>query len=513
MATTNTLKHISDKSEYKTFDPAGTSFPSTVTNVQDALGALAPIAIDGFIPEATFTNPGIIRLATEQEVIDGLGNNTAVTPETLKARLAIPTQATETYVGITRYATNAEAIAGTVSTAAIVPSSLKASIDNTFNTRTSTEDSNGVIKISTQPAALAGTDDTTAMTPLKVSLAIGKATAALPTYSTATTTVQGIVKIATPAEVQQGTMNDGVTVSPFGLKQLVSTQSQNGLIRLATPSEAAAGSNSNVALSPSTLLSRTGTTGRLGVVKLTTTVGSGDGNTALAYNANVISTNGGTINGTLNINGTLRRNGQDVVTRNELKDSVPIGTIIMWGGHRHNVPAGWELCDGGVSVDQGFRDVVSNKWGATGAKPDFRGLFPRGANNTDSPYMAEWETNVNIRNAKGTDSKGKPRLGQGVGSYGHGTVQAQQLRFHKHAGGFGEQDNAGAFGNTARSNYAGTRKGLDWDNRSYFTNEGYEVDDYGIRDFRTTLNSDGLIGNESRPWSMSIFFIIKVAHR
>lgn len=510
MTTTNTLKHISDKSEYKTFDPAGTSFSPEVTNVQDALGALAPIAIDGFIPEATVAVPGIIRLATEQEVIDGLGNNTAVTPETLKARLAIPTQATETYIGITRYATDAEAIAGTVSTAAIVPSSLKASIDDTFNTRTSTEDRNGVIKISTQPAALAGTDDTTAMTPLKVSLAIGKATAALPTYSTATTTVQGIVKIATPAEVQQGTMNDGVAVSPLGLKQLVSTQGQNGLIRLATPTEAAAGSNSNIALSPSTLLSRTGTTGRLGVVKLTTTVGSGDGNTALAYNANVISTGGGTINGTLNVNGTLRRNGQDVVTRNELKDSVPIGTIIMWGGQTGNIPSGWEICDGGNVGDAGFRNVVGGKWGATGNKPDFRGLFPRGSNSSNDGAMKEWETNINIRNAKGNDSKQKPKLGQGVGSYGHGTVQAQQLRFHKHAGGFGEHDNAGAFGNTVRSNYAGTRKGLDWDNRSYFTNEGYEIDGAGNRDSRTTLNSEGLIGNESRPWSMSILFIIKV---
>ncbi|UHS65102.1 hypothetical protein [Escherichia phage P896] len=510
MTTTNTLKHISDKSEYKTFDPAGTSFSPEVTNVQDALGALAPIAIDGFIPEATVAVPGIIRLATEQEVIDGLGNNTAVTPETLKARLAIPTQATETYIGITRYATDAEAIAGTVSTAAIVPSSLKASIDDTFNTRTSTEDRNGVIKISTQPAALAGTDDTTAMTPLKVSLAIGKATAALPTYSTATTTVQGIVKIATPAEVQQGTMNDGVAVSPLGLKQLVSTQGQNGLIRLATPTEAAAGSNSNIALSPSTLLSRTGTTGRLGVVKLTTTVGSGDGNTALAYNANVISTGGGTINGTLNVNGTLRRNGQDVVTRNELKDSVPIGTIIMWGGQTGNIPSGWEICDGGNVGDAGFRNVVGGKWGATGNKPDFRGLFPRGSNSSNDGAMKEWETNINIRNAKGNDSKQKPKLGQGVGSYGHGTVQAQQLRFHKHAGGFGEHDNAGAFGNTVRSNYAGTRKGLDWDNRSYFTNEGYEIDGAGSRDSRTTLNSEGLIGNESRPWSMSILFIIKV---
>ncbi|QAU03635.1 short tail fibers protein [Escherichia phage AnYang] len=508
---TNTLKHISDKSEFKTFDPTGSNFDPSITNVQDALASISAIGVTGNIPSASETEQGIIRLATQQEVIDGTDTFSAVTPATLKGRLDIPTQATETYVGITRYATNAEAIAGTETQAAIVASSLKATIDYTFTNRLATENTTGVLKISTLPAALAGTDDTTAMTPLKTAQAIGAATSALPTYASATQTTEGIVRIATNAEVANGTLTNGVAISPSGLKSLTSTQGRAGIIRLATPQEASAGSDSNIALSPSTLLSRTGTTGRLGVVKLSTTVGSGDGNTALAYNANVISTTGGTINGTLNVNGTLRRNGRDVVTIDQLKDSVPIGTIVMWGGQINNIPAGWAVCDGGNSGEQGFRNVVGSKWGSTGARPDFRGLYPRGANQTNDGGLKEWDANVRIRDAKGNDAKGKPKLGVGCGSYGHGTVQAQQLRFHKHAGGFGEHDNAGAFGNTVRSNFAGTRKGLDWDNRSYFTNEGYEIDGSGSRDSRTTLNSEGLIGNENRPWTMSILFIIKVA--
>jgi hypothetical protein len=511
---TNTLKHISDKSEFKTFDPTGSNFDADVTNVQQALSQISRVGITGVLPDATEDVKGIIRISTEQEVLDGNDRFSAVTPATLKARLAIPTQATETYVGITRYATNAEAIAGTVTDAAIVASSLKATIDNVFTVRTANENANGVLKISTTPAALAGTDDTTAMSPLKVSQAIGAATAALPVYSTATQTTEGLVRIASGPEVAAGTLHNGVAISPLGLASLTSTQGQRGIIRLATPEEASAGNDSSIALSPSTLLSRTGTTGRVGVVRLTTEVGNGDGNTALAFNANVLSTNGGTIHGALQVNGGLnannylRRNGVDVVTHDQLPDNVPVGTIMMWGGYAGGVPAKWRACVGGNYQGQAYLNAVGAKWGNWGDIPDFRGLFPRGANQTDDWGQRDWEVNGHIAAARGTDGYGKPRLGEGVGSFGTGSVQAQMLRYHKHAGGFGEHDNYGAFGNSASSNFVGTRKGIDWDNRSYFTNEGFELP--GGRDAHTTLNAEGLVGNETRPWSMSILFIIKV---
>ncbi|AZV00958.1 tail collar fiber protein [Escherichia phage vB_EcoM_005] len=439
---TNTLKHISDKSEFKSFDPTGSNFPPDITNVQEALATISLIGVTGNVPSATETSQGIIRLATTQEVMDGLDAYSAVTPATLKARLDIPTQATETYVGITRYATNAEAIAGTEPQAAIVATSLKAVMDYTFENRLSTENATGVIKISTTPAALAGTDDTTAMTPLKVSQAIGAATAALPVYSTATTTNEGLVRLATNAEVGNGNLSVGIAISPAGLATLTSTEERSGIIKLAGWDMVSNGTDHTAAVTPASLLARTGNTGRIGLVRLSTTVGQGDGNTALAYNANVISTSGGEIWGTLNVNGALRRNGVDVVTHDQLSDSVPVGTICR----------GW--------------------WGAI---PDFRGLYPRGANMVGG--YSEGEVNPHIAGNRGEDGKGKARLGNGVGSFPQSSVQAQALRYHKHAGGFGEHDNAGAFGNTA----------------TY-----------------TTLNSEGLIANETRPWTMSVLFIIKV---
>ncbi|MCO0615445.1 hypothetical protein M8756_19445, partial [Lutimaribacter sp. EGI FJ00015] len=125
---TNTLNHISDESKYKTFNPAGTSFPANITNVQSALAALKPIAVNG-VPDATETVKGIIRIATQQEVNDGDSANTVVTPKTLKERLGNP-QASTTVIGLTRYATTAEATAGSIGNAAVVPTGLKASIDN-----------------------------------------------------------------------------------------------------------------------------------------------------------------------------------------------------------------------------------------------------------------------------------------------------------------------------------------------------------------------------------------------
>ena len=505
---TNTLKHISDKSEFKSFDPTGSNFPPDITNVQEALATISLIGVTGNVPSATETSQGIIRLATTQEVMDGLDAYSAVTPATLKARLDIPTQATETYVGITRYATNAEAIAGTEAQAAIVATSLKAVMDYTFENRLSTENTTGVIKISTTPAALAGTDDTTAMTPLKVSQAIGAATAALPVYSTATTTNEGLVRLATNAEVGNGSLSVGIAISPAGLATLTSTEARSGIIKLAGWDMVSNGTDHTAAVTPASLLARTGNTGRIGLVRLSTTVGQGDGNTALAYNANVISTSGGEIWGTLNVNGALRRNGVDVVTHDQLSDSVPVGTICMWGGNEGNIPGKWRACVGGTYTGGAYLNAVGGRWGWWGAIPDFRGLYPRGANMVGG--YSEGEVNPHIAGNRGQDGKGKARLGNGVGSFPQSSVQAQALRYHKHAGGFGEHDNYGAFGNTANSGYVGTRKGLDWDNRSYYTNEGFETTDPWNRDGHTTLNSEGLIANETRPWTMSVLFIIKV---
>lgn len=512
---TNTIAHISDDSKYKTFDPTGTSFPANIKDVQAALAAIKPIAVDG-IPDATPTVKGIIRLATQQEVDEGINSNTAVTPATLAIRLAKPA-ATETVAGITRYATLAEAKAGTINNAAIVPTTLKGTLDEAFTVRTSTESRFGVIKISTQAAALAGTDDTTAMTPKKVLAAINAATAKIPTPQTATETVSGISRLATAAETAAGTSRSGLAVSPFGLASMRSSPSAFGIVKGTTNAEVLAGTINNQYVSPASLLGRTGGVNRLGLVKLTTTAGSGDANTALAYNADVVHLRGGqTINGALSISGNFRAaridmssgfiNNQQIVTTNMLVDDVPVGCIMMWP--TDSLPNNkWRFCHGGTLPKASYptyHATVGTRFGGdanNAGVPDMRGLFVRGSGR--SSHMSARD---------GKDSKGKEGLGYGCAGAGTGQVQTQQNRFHKHESGWGErrERNWARNGATVGVGHFGSHS-ADWDNYKYFTNDGREVEAVNARDSFATMNTEGLMGWENRPWNMSLNYIIKVA--
>lgn len=517
----NTLKHISDESKYVVFNPAGTSFPASIVNVQSALAALNSVAING-VPGATTTSPGTIRIATQAEVNAGDLTNVAVTPATLKQRLGNP-QASETVLGLTYYATQAEAIAGTISNKAVVPTGLKGAINNAFTTITSNESRLGVIKISTTAAAQAGTDDTTAMTPKKVQLAIAKATAVLPVYGPATESVLGTVRIATNGQVAQGTLRDGYAISPSGLASLTATQARRGIVRAATNAEVSTGTSSDTFVSPASFTARQGGEGRLGTLKTTRTVGSGDASTALAYNADVVHTRGGqTIAGNTSFSGTVtagaanvtgRLNagsvyigGKQAATVDMIEDSVPIGTIIMWPGGSLPTTGVWGICDGGYlnkSSEAALYSVLGTRYGSTDdtfAKPDMRGLFVRGVGKSAA-----------MNAASGNDSKGKPGLGAGCGNAALGQVSPQSVRKHKHESSWGEHHvrSEARNGCTVRNGYVGSNK-TDYDNFKWFTNDGSEVEAENVRDSFGTMNSDGLMGDENRPWSIAMYYIIKI---
>ena len=364
---------------------------------------------------------------------------------------------------------------------------------------------------------MAGVDDTTAMTPLKTQkLAIKLISQIAPSEDTASESVRGVVQLSTVAQTRQGTLREGYAISPYTFMNSVATQEYKGVIRLGTQSEI----NSNlgdVAVTGETLNGRGATGSMRGVVKLTTQAGiapEGDSSGALAWNADVINTRGGqTINGSLNLdhltaNGIWSRGGmwkngdQPVATERYASERVPVGTIMMFAGD--SAPPGWIMCHGGtVSGDQfpDYRNVVGTRFGGdwnNPGVPDMRGLFVRGAG-----------TGGHILNQRGQDGYGKDRLGVGCDGMHVGGVQAQQMSYHKHAGGWGEYNRSeGPFGASVYQGYLGTRKYADWDNASYFTNDGFELG--GPRDALGTLNREGLIGYETRPWNISLNYIIKV---
>lgn len=103
--------------------------------------------------QATETILGLVRLATQAEVIAGTDTQKAVTPA------SIP-NATTTNRGFTTLATNAETQTGTETTKAVTPASLSA--------RTATETRTGIAEIATQAETDLGTDDERIVTPLKL---------------------------------------------------------------------------------------------------------------------------------------------------------------------------------------------------------------------------------------------------------------------------------------------------------------------------------------------------------
>ncbi|QPI13954.1 hypothetical protein MYO4S_00198 [Serratia phage 4S] len=282
-ATNNGFNHISDSSKYVLFDPTGSNFPPTIKTVEEALKAISQDALTTpGLPSASETVRGVAFIATDADITAGTDNSKIVTPAKLKGALSRP-DATTTVKGIVRLATDAEATAMTlVGPAAITCSTLGAA----FKNHRATESVVGTSQIASQAQAIAGTDNTTIMTPQKVKAAIAASNTPL---SVATETSQGIVQLATAAQVKAGTVGDGFAISPKNLKAAVATTTSSGLARVATDVEAKALSDWSLMLTPGNLGTIQATDQQRGIVQLITAPHPTNGiNKALAGNANVV---------------------------------------------------------------------------------------------------------------------------------------------------------------------------------------------------------------------------------
>lgn len=505
----NTYKHISDEAQYVAFDPTGSSFPSTVTDVQSALALTSPTQY------ATEALPGVVAIATTDEVLAGIDTKKAVTPFTLAARLQYP-DATTTQKGVLSLATNTEAQTGTNASKGIVPSSLKYTLDWWWTNKVSSETAAGVLKLSTLAAATAGVDDTTAMTPLKVKQAIAAATSNLPVPTAATETIQGQVTLATVGQVQAGTLREGYAVSPYTLANLKGSLTSRGIVQAATLAQANLGTDDSLYVSAKGFKTYTATTTNVGTVKLTDTPGTAGPGIALSSTAKVLSTVGTTqtVAGTVNFTGTLQYKGSPVSSEAYVDSSMPIGSVIMWLSDTLPPGGKWAKCDGGqesTTTRAALFAVLGYKFGGAGTvfyRPDMRGLFVRGTG-IGKDILAD----------RGLDEFGKPKLGEGVYGAAVGEIQKQQVIKHKHASIFGYQNRhlmLDRFGASKLAQYFGwtsNSKSYARRNDCYtgFTNDGTEFEPSSVRDDGATINSTDLIGTENRPWNMSVNYIIRVA--
>lgn len=318
----NTINHVSDASVYVTFDPTGTQWPSTFTNVQQALASIGSWAREDVgLPNAAPGVRGIAAIATEAMIDAGTDTETIVTPALLAYRLQNP-HASQTVWGYTRYATDSEATTITNDLVSVTPRS----VDVIFNSRHATETIWGSAKLSSTAQATAGTDDTTAMTPLKVKQAIS---ALVPVQSNATESAFGLVQLATVAEVRAGTIRDGFAISPYTFIRLNATEADLGIVRLASQGDVNTGTDDTKAVTPLKLASLKGSGSAFGLVKLSTDVNTGLANTALSAGANVVPSNrDSAITGGALYQGSVTA-ANKYQTHSDIEASLPIGCMMM----------------------------------------------------------------------------------------------------------------------------------------------------------------------------------------
>ena len=218
--------------------------------------------------------------------------------------------ATTSATGVIELATNAEAQTGSDSTRAITPSTLGSvlnlfglpllkNLGNSFNLDliTSTGFFRGNSTAVNMPSDAAGTDfdlihmqasDNDASqiliaTNKKIYFRVADSGGSFTAWErlilatdAATTTVPGVVELATNAETQAGTDTERA-VTPASLASLTASSTRAGLVELATDAETQTGTDATRAVTPASLAARTATTSRAGVIEIATQGETNDG--------------------------------------------------------------------------------------------------------------------------------------------------------------------------------------------------------------------------------------------
>lgn len=281
---TTTIKHIKDNAEYVTLVSQ-----TNIKNVQQMFDSLGTWAYTSpGLPVATDTVQGIRRLATQQEVNDGLTDN-IVTPKTLAVRLQYPA-ATEDVQGIARFTKNTEAL-GFANTTAVTPKTVKYIFDNYAGT----EARFGSAKVASKAQAIAGVLDTVVITPKKLKDAIDAIPDA-PVIGPATESYMGVVNLATTAQARAGTLREGFAISPYTFDKLTGNETQNGVFKVAKQTDMA-GTSDSLVITPKKLNAVVVSDTTRGIVKLTTDVNNTDTNTALKPSSNLVTKAGGVFTG------------------------------------------------------------------------------------------------------------------------------------------------------------------------------------------------------------------------
>lgn len=465
----NTLQHLSDEARSVIIDRSKTVWSSndSIITLQDALDTLQPISIQEVF--ATDKVYGLVKIARDDDLENGVGTGDVITSEQLLYFKSRPYATHESY-GTTIYANNTEVISGTVNDKSVTPQQL----EHKWKTQLSTVDRLGTIKISHESMVIPGVDNTTAMTPKLVKYAIDRL---VPSVATATEENTGTVILANIKTTQAGQIREGYAVSPFSFKNTNATENDFGTVRIATLAEAKNASlDSKLVISPKLFNTLRATTAQVGTIKTATEAevkaktsdSSAVTPKSIGYLLNKIDSMETQLNGVKNLGGF-----------------VPIGTMIE-SFSLPPVSTGFVDSDGRALNKNQYPELftaIGYRFGGSGDWfniPDMRGLYTR-----------SYGKGKNITGALGNVTGGNV-----------GTVQAQQVRRHKHVGSWGD-NNSGYiyFGATNNWHWGGSNR-ADRNNPRFFTNDGSAWDG--------NPNPDGTIGEETRPWTISVYKLIRI---
>lgn len=469
---TNTLRHLSDMANSVFIDRTNTIWKSNpnVVTLQDALETLQTVAITNVY--ATNTRYGMVRLAKDTEIEKGVGSNTDVITSAQLLKFNGKPEATYTIIGTTQYATEAQTIEGTSEKTSVNPKQLQNKLLKT-NAKTNAF---GTIKLSTEAMVIPGTDNTTAMTPKLVKYAIDNL---VPSFevSNASEEITGTVILANIQTTLAGKVRTGYAVSPFSFSNANATPSEFGTVRFPTATELKNGAFSGaVAMSAKDFVEYKATNTKDGLIKTATEtdVKSKKGTDkavtpqSIAFLLNKIEQLENEMNAVKVVDGV-----------------VPIGATI-YSFALPTAGSNFMLVNGDSLLVKDYPELfalIGYKYGGSGSTfnlPDKRGLYTKTV-------------------GKGTNITGP--LAEGVEAIKIGEVQAQQVRKHKHVGSWGVDRRDNAFGYTKNSWHAGSGR-HDYNNPRYYTNDGTE--------WNGNPNPDGTIGNETRPWTMGQYELIRV---
>jgi microcystin-dependent protein len=179
--------------------------------------------------------------------------------------------------------------------------------------------------------------------------------------------------------------------------------------------------------------------------------------------------------------------------------SLPVGTIIAWGGPASSVPTNWMLCNGKALSKTVYKDLfaaIGSSWGSAGAKfnlPDLRGRFLRG---DDA--------------GTGRDPDVKKRMPSmpGGSATGVGSVQEDSMQNHSHDQG-PHYHTYTVPGNVAHITDLGSGTGV-YKSQLFDAGSSLAINPkiWGVTTYGTKSRANA--GEESRPKNAAVNFIIKV---